>query len=166
MKYKTATRADIPNVITHYKNVISSMNAEGFNIWDNNYPNEEIIINDIINNHMRILKDEGKIIAASVQNEIQDEKYNEIAWEYNEFPIIILHRLCVSPEITRQGVGSAMLAFLEKEALDNGFKSIRLDAFSKNMRAIKLYENAGYTKRGHTYFTKGKFYLYEKTFVL
>ena len=42
------------------------------------------------------------------------------------------------------------------------FSSIRLDVFTKNPRAVKLYENAGYSYAGDAYFRKGKFLLMEK----
>jgi ribosomal protein S18 acetylase RimI-like enzyme len=41
-------------------------------------------------------------------------------------------------------------------------KSIRLDAFTKNFYALKMYEKLNYRKVGQGYFRKGIFYIFEK----
>ena len=51
---------------------------------------------------------------------------------------------------------------IEEEAKKEGASSIRLDVFTKNPRAVKLYEQAGYEYAGDAYFRKGKFSLMEK----
>ena len=52
--------------------------------------------------------------------------------------------------------------FLEQSVLDRGLRAIRLDAFSLNPAALKLYESRGYERAGEIQFRKGLFYLYEK----
>lgn len=42
------------------------------------------------------------------------------------------------------------------------YESVRLDVFSKNPYAIRLYENNSYEKRGNVCWRKGEFYLMEK----
>lgn len=54
------------------------------------------------------------------------------------------------------------MRFIESTFLGNGIQAVRLDAFSLNPYALRLYERLGYRKTGEVTFRKGVFYLYEK----
>lgn len=56
------------------------------------------------------------------------------------------------------------MTFAEDFALINNFTSIRLDAFSGNKKALKLYEDRCYLKRGEIYFPRRNlpFFCYER----
>lgn len=45
-----------------------------------------------------------------------------------------------------------MLNYIEDMAAKNNYSSIRLDAYSGNETALKLYESFGYKKAGQVYF--------------
>ncbi|HQL04640.1 MAG TPA: GNAT family N-acetyltransferase [Treponemataceae bacterium] len=64
--------------------------------------------------------------------------------------------------LSRRGLAQKMLAFAETFGREQGYFSIRLDAFSGNTAAIKLYEKNNYRMRGTVRFRKGEFYCYEK----
>lgn len=49
-----------------------------------------------------------------------------------------------------------------QEDIRQGTYSLRLDAFSENPFALKLYRSLGYRETGTAVFRKGKFYLFEK----
>ena len=57
--------------------------------------------------------------------------------------------------------------FALNKAGDEGYSSIRLDAYSQNDRTLRFYENRGYEKRGEIYFPyrDEPFYCYEKAIV-
>lgn len=54
------------------------------------------------------------------------------------------------------------MKYIESKLRNEGIKSIRLDAFTKNPYAIKLYKNLGYNIAGIAEWRMGKFYLMEK----
>lgn len=60
------------------------------------------------------------------------------------------------------GVGKQVLEHIEHQLLTLGYGSVRLDVFTENPYAIKLYEKAGYVKRGYADWRKGRFALMEK----
>ena len=74
----------------------------------------------------------------------------------------MLHRLCVNPELQGRGLARQAMARMEKNALDKGFDSVRLDVFSQNLHAQRLYEKLGYRRTGEVRFRKGIFHLLEK----
>ena len=54
----------------------------------------------------------------------------------------------VAPDARRNGVGSAMLAIIEKNIKNQGVKKIFLEVASTNIAGKKLYENNGYKTIG------------------
>ena len=74
----------------------------------------------------------------------------------------MLHRLCVNPQLQGRDLARQAMARMEKTALEQGFDSVRLDVFSQNLHAQRLYERLGYRRTGEVRFRKGIFYLMEK----
>lgn len=52
--------------------------------------------------------------------------------------------LCVVPTHRGRGIGSLLLAALYQEAVERGYRSIRLDVVATNARARALYERHGF----------------------
>jgi choline dehydrogenase-like flavoprotein len=74
----------------------------------------------------------------------------------------VIHRLCVHPKHQHQGVAKETMRRAERLICERGYDCIRLDAFTQNPHALKLYEGFGYSKAGETTYRKGRFVLLEK----
>ena len=59
--------------------------------------------------------------------------------------VALLSRICVDPSATSRGLGAALVADAVDHARDAGFQRIELDVRETNVRAIALYERAGFT---------------------
>ena len=95
-------------------------------------------------------------------NREYDPEYELGAWDHTEGDFCVLHRLCVNPAMQGRGLARQAMARMEKNALEQGFDSVRLDVFSQNLHAQRLYEKLGYRRTGEVRFRKGIFYLMEK----
>jgi putative acetyltransferase len=98
-------------------------------------------------------------------NEKFPEEYNAVDWKITGGKNLALHRLCVKPGMQGKGFAKKLVIFAENFASMNHYKSIRLDAFSKNPAALKLYESMGYNKAGSCNFRKGLFFCFEKEMI-
>lgn len=163
--FRTAHISETDLVCDCYKRVISAMQTEGLDQWDEYYPSAGMIAEDVAAGQMYLLTRNETIIAACVINNDQDREYADAVWTCCAPDIAVFHRFCVNPAYAQTGIGKLMLAMCEAQA-QKTCAAVRLDAFSENARALRFYESAGYIKRGETHFRKGKFYLYEKTFVI
>jgi ribosomal protein S18 acetylase RimI-like enzyme len=96
-------------------------------------------------------------------NEIFSKEYNSVNWNYidNGKPLII-HRLAVKSSFQGQGIAKKIIQFAENHAKNNGYRTIRLDAFSKNRQALGLYEKLEYKYAGDVLFRKGVFVCFDK----
>jgi putative acetyltransferase len=59
-----------------------------------------------------------------------------------------LKRMYTSPAARGRGVAQGILAFLEAEASQRGVGIVRLETGNLQPEALRLYERAGYTRRG------------------
>jgi len=59
-----------------------------------------------------------------------------------------LKRMYVRPALRGRGVAQAMLAFLEAQAVERGMPLVRLETGYLQPDALRLYERAGYVRRG------------------
>ena len=78
---------------------------------------------------------------------------------------VFLVRREVHPEAQGKGYAQELMQFAENYAIENNYRSIRLDTFSKNTRNQKFYELRNYKKLGNIYFPNQSvypFYCYER----
>ncbi len=106
----------------------------------------------------------NELIAFVAVNEDQDEAYRDASWSYTQGRVAVIHRLCVHPEVQGFGHGKRILKAAEDQIQKMGYSIIRLDAFSQNVAAIRMYESFGYHLAGEVHFRKGLFYLFEKAY--
>lgn len=162
MVYRLAKKSDIDDVVKLVKAAIVQMEADGIYQWDDIYPAKEDFINDIEKKSLYLAIDSKKLAAIYVISAESDEAYKNAAWENNDESAYILHRFCVSPDYQNKGIGKEVLAHIETQIYEMGYKSIRLDVFTENPYAQKLYRKSGYIVRGYADWRKGRFELMEK----
>ncbi|WMJ84865.1 GNAT family N-acetyltransferase [Oscillospiraceae bacterium LTW-04] len=162
MEFRKAVPSETSEVFKIYREAIIRMQASGIDQWDDIYPTQAVIEQDIANGEMTIGLMDGIIACAFVLNDEQWEGYEGGNWLYSSLCFSVLHRLCVNPIYQGKGVAKQAIQYIETLLKSEGVDVLRLDSFPKNSNAIKLYEKLDYIKVGETTFRKGLFYLYEK----
>lgn len=153
---------DFKEVAELYRAAVEHMVRNGILQWDEIYPNEGVLFDDILQGEMYLLREKHRLVACVVINEEQDEAYQTGTWLYPEDRVIVIHRLCVHPDAQGSGNGRRMMQYTEELIRERGFSVVRLDAFSQNEAATRLYGSLGYRHAGEVHFRKGLFYLMEK----
>jgi ribosomal protein S18 acetylase RimI-like enzyme len=145
---------------------VHSMRRAGIFQWDEIYPSRELIEEDVRDGSSYLAQANGVILGAVCLNEQQDAVYQQVRWCGIE-PVLVVHRLCVDPACQGQGIASRLMDFAEEYARQHAYASIRLDAYTGNPSAVKLYETRGYRKAGQVYFPRRElpFYCFEKILV-
>lgn len=162
IKFRSAQAKDIDNVFVVFADAIKQMESVGIFQWDEVYPDRGILINDILQNQMYIGVVDNRVACVYVINRDCDSEYLSGKWKFNDGNHCVVHRLCVHPSFQNCGVGTTTMKHIELQANKMGFNSIRLDSFTKNPYACKMYENLGYSIAGVADWRKGRFYLMEK----
>lgn len=161
-QYRRAVLADLDEIVSFVNLAVKEMCENGIFQWDDLYPIKEDFENDIQQGTLEVGLVGGKIAVVYAVNEECDELYKNGNWVYKDSVFKVLHRLCVHPYFQNQGIANETLDRIEETVAVSGGKSIRLDAFSQNPHAVRLYENKGYKKTGEVNLRKGLFYLMEK----
>jgi GNAT superfamily N-acetyltransferase len=158
---KTGT-SDLPEVMSLIAAAIAGMRFQGIDQWDEIYPDEKTILSDIDEGSLFVLTSGGRVAGIVVINEKQEEAYQGVSWQFTAGRCCVVHRLCVHPDFENQGIGKRLMACAEEQARARGYNLIRLDAFSKNPKAIRFYKKLGFRQAGEVRFRKGVFFCFEK----
>lgn len=163
LRTRVAERSDLQALLMLYAGAIRKMREEGIDQWDELYPNRTDLLRDVERREMLLLTADGEPVSAAVVNAEQSPEYETVGWRICEGnPPGVIHRLCVGARAQGKGWGRRTLEAAEHWAYALGYRYIRLDTFTKNPQAIRLYESAGYQKAGTVTFRKGVFICYEK----
>lgn len=160
--YKVATPADLGEIAALFRAATAEMNARLIPQWDDLYPNEAVLSDDIARGEMTLGRIGSTIAVVYAVSTRCDAEYADGHWQDASGAHRILHRLCVHPAFQNRGVARDTMDRIEQTLRAAGVSSIRLDAFSQNPYALRLYESRGYRFTGAVRFRKGLFYLYEK----
>ena len=159
---RKAVSSDLDLVDCIFKRAIITMEKNHISQWDEKYPTRNILDEDIGKSQMFLGLIDNHVVSVAVINQEFDEEYHYANWNYPEESFAIIHRFCVNPDFQNRGIAVATMKELEKQIKDMKINTIRLDAYSQNPYALKLYEKLGYVKTGEARWRKGLFYLYEK----
>ncbi|UQZ33239.1 N-acetyltransferase [Paenibacillus sp. PK3_47] len=149
---RKAQREEVGEIMELIAKCVQVMQAGGSDQWDDSYPNQEIISSDIENGTLYAYVDNGAIAGILVLDENQSEQYRDIKWTQEQGPHLVMHRLAVHPEVQGKGIARKLIAFAEEHARLAGYTSIRMDTYARNTRALAIYPNLGYEKRGEIFF--------------
>lgn len=162
IEYRLANLTDLNEVMELVNHSIINMEKNNILQWDELYPIREDFIEDIEHENLYVGLCEGKIAVIFVLNKQSDEAYRNGKWLFPDREYYVIHRLCVSPLFQNKGVGKQAMQFIERTLRRKNIQAIRLDVFSQNPYALKLYKNLGYSQVGGADWRKGRFYLMEK----
>ncbi len=108
--------------------------------WQNNYPNELIIKNDIFSKYAYVLEENNQILGYCLISSEKDSNYDNVfdgQWLSND-NYLVIHRLVISNEFKGMNLGSKVIEFTKTLALNMQIYSIKVDTHDDNLSMIKL----------------------------
>jgi len=162
IEYRKANMNDLNEICELVNDAIKAMTEQNIMQWDEMYPTKEDFYNDIAEKELYIGTINNEIVVIYVLNQECDDEYKNGKWRGKSSQFYVLHRLCVKSNCQNRGIAKRTLLHIEQELKLLGTETIRLDVFSENPYALKLYSNLGYSKVGEADWRKGRFYLMEK----
>lgn len=160
--YRPTEMSDLPEISGLASSAILEMEKNGIHQWDELYPTAEDFSEDISVGDQYVGTVRGKIAVIYTLNQSCDNEYKNGIWQYPNEPFAVIHRLCVSPEFQHKGIAAKTVSHIENELQKQGISVIRLDVFTENPYALRLYEKLGFKKTGTVKWRKGDFFLMEK----
>jgi len=165
MMINKASVQDLEQLLFIVKSCGQNLIEQGIFQWNENYPSKAVLLEDIALQQIWKLEEGNSIVGLIVLTEIEDAEYQHVKWLTKNDKNLYIHRLAVHPNFQGKGFAQKLMNFAENYALENGYKSIRLDTFSQNKRNLQFYEKRNYIKLESIYFPNQSafpFYCYEK----
>ncbi len=144
----------IMKIIDEGKEALKNNNV---NQWQNGYPNEETVLNDINKNESYVLEYNGEIIgtlALSFNGEKTYDKIYEGKW-LSENKYAVMHRIAVSKVKGIKNIGSELLKESEAICISRGIKNIKIDTHEENIAMQRLLQKNNYKYCGIIYLLDG-----------
>lgn len=155
IKFRLAENSESETILSLYKAVIGTP----FCTWNDDYPGETEISNDLKTGNLFVLENERKIIGAiSIvpENELDDLD----CWNSNEnaaeFARVVLHS-----DYHGKGLAKILVSNILEEIKRRGIKNVHIAIAKKNIPAGKTYERLGFTTVGENELWGTTFYLCE-----
>lgn len=165
MFFRKGTMLDVAAVTKIYDGARKIMKESGIPQWQEGVPGRESFITDVQNGVAYVVEDEGRVVG-TVQI-IEHEPYYDVITngKWSTENALVAHRVAVSNECRKHGVGSMLIAEAEKIAVQRGNQALRLDTHEKNFRMRGMLEKNGFKAVGIVYMADGSPRVaYEKTF--
>ena len=164
MIIRKANKADLDNIMLMYKSCVKGMLANNIDQWDVTYPNDGVIIEDLIAQTYFVAEKNSIIIGGINIDQNQDSTYLDINWKDKSDSFLVVHRLGVKEEFWNKKIGKDLMLFTEKLVLEKRLNSVRLDTYSGNPKAMEFYRRLGYSELGTIDLKpdKDKYYCFEK----
>ncbi len=147
-------------IFSLYEAVKAKGREDGTSDWDEDYPNKDILREDLENGRLFVLIGHDEILATISIFEEDEPDTQSLDWV--NVKACFLVRLCVSPEHQGKGIGEKMMGNISAYARSRGFKATHHLAAKVNTAANRLYKRMGYRELGMVHLYDTDFIAYEK----
>lgn len=164
MKNKTflqPTIKDKQELLSLYQSMIGT---EGCT-WTEDYPNEEILENDIKRQAIFVMKNEKNEIIGTISIDDDKEVDSLACWSDNLKPAAELARLAIKSDYQNQGLARLMLQKTMEELKKRNYKGVHFLVSKTNRKALHSYAKLNFEKRGESNLYGEEWWCYEKELV-
>lgn len=141
------------------------LKAQGLEQWQNGYPNEESILQDIRQQKGYFLTDGTHHMAYMCLDPDGEPAYLGIKGQWltpMKQQYVVIHRLAFDPAFRGQGLSAAVFALAEDFCREQGIKSIRIDTDPENKIMQHCMKKAGFMQCGTIFFAGSDKLAFEK----
>lgn len=148
--------SSIMSIVHDAQNYLASQEIDQ---WQDGYPDEEVILNDISNHESFIVESENnEIIGTTMFTTRPESTYSNIdgSWltEQNT-KYGVIHRMAVGGSYRKLGVAKFIFSTCEQKLKENKVASMRIDTHEDNKGMQGLLNKLGYTYCGIIYLDNG-----------
>lgn len=163
MILRKATLAEIPIIWEILQQAIEQRRKDGSNQWQNGYPNEQTIHDDINNGYGYVLVENEEIFSYGAIIFGIEPAYNELKgkWLTNE-DYVVVHRVATSEAVKGKGIATHLFKLIENICIEQNIYSIKVDTNFDNIPMMRILNKLGYTYCGEVLYNGFPRKAYEK----
>lgn len=163
MILRKATFSDTAIIWEILQQAIEQKRKDGSNQWQNGYPNEQTIYDDISNGYGYVLVENEVIITYAAVIFGIEPAYNELKgkWlSYDDYAVV--HRVATSEAVKGKGIATHLFKVIEDMCIAQNVFSIKVDTNFDNIPMMKILDNLGYVYCGEVQYNGFPRKAYEK----
>lgn len=144
--YRNATVKDLDVIMSIIADAQAYLASLNINQWQDGYPTEAKILEDIAFNESYLVIEDGDIMATSVLSFRPEPTYSSIdgTWHTGNVKYGVIHRLAMRATHRGRGRAYSIMEHFHELAKQNGCESMRIDTHRHNLGMQKLIESLGY----------------------
>lgn len=145
MNLTLANNTDLNGIMEIVKDAQIHLAAQQIDQWQNGYPNEAVMKQDLANKESYVVKDErATLMGIAMFTTRREPTYSAIdgAWLTAENSVYgVIHRMAVSNNFRKRGVAKFIFKTCEQKLADGKIESMRIDTHEQNteMQALLKY---------------------------
>lgn len=152
-----STLKDLPGILEIIAQAQAYLAAQGVDQWQDGYPNEATMREDIRLERSYVLEADGGILGIASLVFDGEPTYDVIcegAWLAPE-PYACIHRIAMDAAARGSGAAGELMALAEAETVSRGMYSVRIDTHRDNLVMQRMLQKNGYTRCGIIYLGAG-----------
>ena len=153
MQFRKSNEADVNSIMDIIKQAQDYLGEQGIDQWQDNYPNSEIINNDINNKNSYVLLKDNTVVGTVAVVFDRDKSYEKIyegKW-LSDDEYAAIHRIAIGSESKGLGLASVILENIEEICFSRGIHSIKVDTHEENLSMQKFLMKNGFQYCGIVY---------------
>lgn len=156
MKIRQSTLKDVPSIMTIIDDAKAYLASQNIDQWQNGYPNEEQVKNDIEKEESYVVvNDENQVMATSMFTLRKEPTYKEVIdgkWLNSEEETYgVVHRLAIKKEYRKLGLATFLFDDFHQQLKSKNIKSLKIDTHEGNLGMQSLIKKLGYQYCGIIY---------------
>ena len=148
---RRAQLQDLPAIMKIIDDAKELLKKNGSPQWQNGYPNEETLTQDIAMQTNWVLINDNKVAATATLQLTPEPTYRNITqgqWQQPDEPYATIHRVAISSNYRGQGLSKLLFSNLLTVGQMQGIKNFRVDTHRSNKAMQHIAENFNFKKRG------------------
>ncbi len=149
MTYRKTTQQDLDIVIALKNQVKQRVIEQDLAIWQDGYPQDQLIADDFAHGFGRVVEVDGQIVAYAAFYPAESD-YPKDTFKSNN--VMSFGRVMVADGFVGKGFASFLVQNMIDEARHLGYEGVGILVDDFNERATRLYYRKGFVKEGRNIF--------------
>lgn len=163
MILRKADISEVPVIWSILQQAIAQRKQDGSKQWQDGYPNEQVVRNDLKNDYAYVLVDGASILAYAAIIFDKEPAYEDIIGKWlTDGDYVVVHRVATAALAKGRGVATMLFEMIENLCLEQNVYSIKVDTNFDNKPMLRILDKLNYTYCGEVYFRDASRKAYEK----
>lgn len=159
MLFRKADLNDIGAILDIMESARQFQQKNGVIQWVNGYPSREIIEKDITSGYCHVMVDNVGVCACAAIIPDGEPTYEHIyngSWlTGNSADYLTVHRVATADRVRGQGVAPMMMEHIRERAVNENYRSIRIDTHRDNLAMQRMLAKTGFERCGIIHLANG-----------